>query len=565
MRWGRLLNLDESAAHFLEQFMSRYRQIVALVLFTGLIIAAPPTAPGQLFPKGAKPKPPVAVTDKNIKEAIQRGIKYLRNSGEGGRSAYETVFPAGYRALMGLAMLEAGVDAEDDFVQETARLIRQANRVNRTYELGLAILFLDRLGVKEDARLIRTFALRLVAGQNTAGGWTYGCPILSVEQEEQLLTFLRTNQPMPDPLRPAEHAFLVPLGKSGAGALASPLPKPGTALANPLPKPGESLADPLNAKDTAPKLLTPLPKNDPPDRKFPAPEGGSPHKPDDAPAEPAKPPPNTKNDKRPSAAAKGKPSELAPPALSGKPAAEPSPKTAADAPPPKPAVAAKAMRIDPAECPSVPEFVAREITKIGFTRLEVDDNSNTQFAILGLWAARRHEVPMALSLAMLDRRFRNSQLANGTWTYAKSGAVFSYDTMTCVGLLALGASHGSFREVMHVEGKQLFADPAVQKALHALGRTMRTPSPEPPNAYLLWSIERVAMLYGLKKIDQQDWYAWGAHALLRTQNADGSWNASHAHGMNLAVNTAMNVLFLSRSHLNRDLTDRLKGFLQVGP
>src|SRR5436190_9029764 len=148
MRWGRLLNLDESAAHFLEQFMSRYRQIVALVLFTGLIIAAPPTAPGQLFPKGAKPKPPVAVTDKNIKEAIQRGIKYLRNSGEGGRSAYETVFPAGYCALMGLAMLEAGVDAEDDFVQETARLIRQANRVNRTYELGLAILFLDRLGVK---------------------------------------------------------------------------------------------------------------------------------------------------------------------------------------------------------------------------------------------------------------------------------------------------------------------------------------------------------------------------------------------------------------------------------
>jgi hypothetical protein len=534
--------------------MSLGRTIAALLVVAAWVATMSTSAPGQLLLNGAKPKPPVAPTEKNIKAAIQHGVKYLRSSADAG-SVYEAIYPAGCSALIGLALLEAGVGADDPFVQQTAQLIRKNVR-NFTYELALSILFLDRLGQKEDSALIRSLAMRVIAGQNSAGGWTYGCPSLSAEQEEQLLAFLRKNQPLRDPLRPVEHAFLVPLGKPGSGPLASPLPKPGV-----------SLTDPLNTKDKLPKLLTPFPKNDAPDRKPLSGNEGPLRKPAETP-EPATPAlPKAKNDKSPLPAGAEKPADPASSAASDKPAPGRSAKPAADEPSAKPASSGKPVRIDPADWPSVPDFVAREITKRGgrdgFPHIEVDDNSNTQFAILALWAARRHDVPMALSLAMLDRRFRNSQLASGAWAYNKSGAVFSYDTMTCVGLLALGVSHGSFREVMRVDGKQLFADPAVQKGLQALGRTLRTPSREPPNAYLLWSLERVAVLYDLKKIDQQDWYVWGARALLRTQNADGSWNAHHAHGMNLTVNTAMNVLFLARSHLNRDLTDQLKGFLQV--
>src|SRR5208282_4758720 len=47
----------------------------------------------------------------------------------------------------------------------------------------------------------------------------------------------------------------------------------------------------------------------------------------------------------------------------------------------------------------------------------MDDNSNTQFAMLALWAARRHDVPVERSLALSELRFRVSQLRSGAWAY----------------------------------------------------------------------------------------------------------------------------------------------------
>ena len=50
-------------------------------------------------------------------------------------------------------------------------------------------------------------------------------------------------------------------------------------------------------------------------------------------------------------------------------------------------------------------------------QLGMPDNSNTQFAALGLWVARRHGLPVDKALARLDRRFRASQSADGGWAY----------------------------------------------------------------------------------------------------------------------------------------------------
>jgi hypothetical protein len=52
-------------------------------------------------------------------------------------------------------------------------------------------LFLDRLGIATDRTLIQTWALRLTAGQNTQGAWTYDCPILSEQEETSLLDSLK--------------------------------------------------------------------------------------------------------------------------------------------------------------------------------------------------------------------------------------------------------------------------------------------------------------------------------------------------------------------------------------
>ena len=46
-----------------------------------------------------------------------------------------------------------------------------------------------------------------------------------------------------------------------------------------------------------------------------------------------------------------------------------------------------------------------------------DDNSNTQFATLALWVARRHGLPVDHALARIDSRFRHSQGADGGWGY----------------------------------------------------------------------------------------------------------------------------------------------------
>ncbi len=74
--------------------------------------------------------------------------------------------------------------------------------------------------------------------------------------------------------------------------------------------------------------------------------------------------------------------------------------------------------------------------------------------------------------------------------------------------------------------------------------------------YFFWSLERVGVIYGLEKVGGVDWYDAGAHALVTTQAADGSWGGG---GVNMAeVNTAFAVLFLCKSNLARDLSSKVQ-------
>ncbi|HZT83066.1 MAG TPA: hypothetical protein VFA26_22750, partial [Gemmataceae bacterium] len=50
-----------------------------------------------------------------------------------------------------------------------------------------------------------------------------------------------------------------------------------------------------------------------------------------------------------------------------------------------------------------------------------DDNSNTQFAVLALWVARRHGLPTDDALAHVNTRFRGSQHGDGGWSYMYTG------------------------------------------------------------------------------------------------------------------------------------------------
>ena len=74
------------------------------------------------------------------------------------------------------------------------------------------------------------------------------------------------------------------------------------------------------------------------------------------------------------------------------------------------------------------------------------DNSNTQFALLGLWAAGRHGYDSDHALASIDEHFRSTQLDDGRWGYrlGMSGT----ESMSCAGLmgLAIAASRSSLAE-----------------------------------------------------------------------------------------------------------------------
>jgi hypothetical protein len=75
--------------------------------------------------------------------------------------------------------------------------------------------------------------------------------------------------------------------------------------------------------------------------------------------------------------------------------------------------------------------------------------------------------------------------------------------------------------------------------------------------YLLWSIERVCMAYGLDTLGDIDWHNWGADLLLPMQGQDGAWADGGHYGQD--VNTAFAILFLTRSNFVRDLSARIRG------
>src|SRR5437879_6544687 len=119
-----------------------------------------------------------AATPKEIDAAVQKGAAYLKQQYNGAKAAELAAADNGIgpAALAGLALLEAGVAADDPAVKAITAGVRDASFGEvRTYQITLCLLFLDRLGDPADVPLIQMLAVRLLAGQNGHGGWTYSC------------------------------------------------------------------------------------------------------------------------------------------------------------------------------------------------------------------------------------------------------------------------------------------------------------------------------------------------------------------------------------------------------
>jgi hypothetical protein len=525
-------------------------------------------------------RPPVtAEQQKNINAAIQKGVRYLKGIQQAqGSWTTKSRHEVGYAALPGLTLLECEVPAKDPVVQRAAVFVRRASvNLTDTYDLALAILFLDRLGERSDHVLIQQLALRLVAGQKESGGWGYDCPLLSLPEMSELMLFLQRTRPKaakllnpvpkqengnPDPLMrkqpdkldnllqpaPSLPLSLLP-GEKGASPSPKPLPQ---NQVNGIAKSGRK-AEPKTPQDATRKNDDPA-APDQADKKLVPPAGGT---------QPVK------DKAKPNA-----PKVLPKNALPGK-----------EDPAGKPPILARDENFGQAQAVFPPEVFPQRwksppkgvVMKKGRRRLLPgrDDNSNSQFAMLALWAARRYGVPTENTLALVKKRYHDTQNIDGGWGYV-AGSPTS-EAMTGTGLLGLAVGHGTSEKGLLAAvaagdkkrpGK-LLRDPAIDKGLQAFARFIGTPEnanrkPFLGNLYFLWTVERVAMLYNLHTIGNKDWYGWGVQMLLANQFRDGSWFCNGQYpGADLPIDTSFALLFLKRSNLVQDLTDNLNFYLAI--
>lgn len=200
------------------------------------------------------------------------------------------------------------------------------------------------------------------------------------------------------------------------------------------------------------------------------------------------------------------------------------------------------------------------------------DNSNTQFAVVALWVARKYyPKPGGLvdqALARAEKRFRGSQRLDGGWGYDQAGMNIGNDgstgTMTCAGLLGIALSAaakaqkeaafggpGGTRETASVY-RALETDEQVKRAKEYLVNALEgyvTGGRNVHITYFFWSLERTATLYHWEKkeFNGVDWFATGSRFLMKLQSRDGSWNIDPLHGP--AVDTSFSLLFLAKSNL----------------
>jgi hypothetical protein len=198
------------------------------------------------------------------------------------------------------------------------------------------------------------------------------------------------------------------------------------------------------------------------------------------------------------------------------------------------------------------------------------DNSNTQFAILALWVAQRHQVPIDKSMPLVEKHFRTTQLPSGpdsagdnlnlegSWYYNATNNSGRWPSMTCAGLLGLAVAHAVTTDDRQKRQKPM-DDPAIRRALDMLSREIDRPGElRPPDLYFLWSLERVGVLYNLTKMGTKSWYSWGSKVLVSRQHNDGSWSDGAYYGSTPVLDTCFALLFLKQANLAKDLTTKLQ-------
>jgi hypothetical protein len=184
------------------------------------------------------------------------------------------------------------------------------------------------------------------------------------------------------------------------------------------------------------------------------------------------------------------------------------------------------------------------------------DNSNTQYALLGLHAASEAGFAVQPAVWLRARRYwETTQNADGSWGYNPGGNPTG--SMTCAGISSLiitGLKRVQGREQLVGERIDRCGEEGVSPSLrrgiewmaHHFDVSQNINAGQSWHHYYLYGLERVGRLSGQRFFGSKDWYRSGAAYLVRSQDhLQGYWRGQGGEGDPL-ITTSFALLFLSK-------------------
>ncbi len=191
------------------------------------------------------------------------------------------------------------------------------------------------------------------------------------------------------------------------------------------------------------------------------------------------------------------------------------------------------------------------------------DNSNSQYALLGLYAASEAGISVKPEVWAMARQYweiaqRQNGPDRGAWGYFPNDMQPASGSMTCAGIASLvicGSRRFQGSEILVGDrirncGEGGF-DPVLQGGIDWLSAHFRVGENygkgQTWKYYYLYGLERTGRLSGLRFFGNHDWYFEGAEELVHEQDRlQGKWTGSSMAESNPLIATSFALLFLAK-------------------
>jgi hypothetical protein len=192
------------------------------------------------------------------------------------------------------------------------------------------------------------------------------------------------------------------------------------------------------------------------------------------------------------------------------------------------------------------------------SKLRPGDNSNSQYALLGLNAAAEVGVPVKPEVWNLARQYwEKYQFRDGSWGYTPDANGGSTGSMTCAGISSLIISG-----LKRIQGQEVLvgdriencgnatANIPLQRGIDWMARHFQVGqninAGQQWKYYYLYGLERAGRLSGVRFFGNNDWYRAGAEELVHDQDKlEGFWVGAQYERYRV-ISTSFALLFLAK-------------------